>query len=209
MTNYDVRWEYYLSPSENLMASFFWKDLTKPIELVSLPGTAGLQTFQNADKATVFGFELELLKQLGFLHPLLNNFYAGANYTWSDSTVKLNEENLQAQTTNNRQLQGHSKHIFNFQIGYENPGWKTQATLLYNIASERIVAAGLLGAPDKYEQPFHQLDFVFNQAVNKWLSMRMTAQNLLDDDVLVLQGDEISRQFRRGRQFNVGVRINF
>ncbi|SFL97966.1 TonB-dependent receptor [Nitrosomonas communis] len=209
VTNYDVRWEYYLSPSENLMASFFWKDLTKPIELVSLAGTAGLQTFQNADKATVFGFELELLKQLGFLHPLLNNFYAGANYTWSDSTVKLNAENLQAQTTNNRPLQGHSKHIFNFQIGYENPGWKTQATLLYNIASERIVAAGLLGAPDKYEQPFHQLDFVFNQAVNKWLSMRMTAQNLLDDDVRVLQGDEISRQFRRGRQFNVGVRINF
>ncbi|SET29380.1 TonB-dependent receptor [Nitrosomonas marina] len=209
ITNFDVRWEYFLSTSELIMASFFWKDLTQPIELVTLPGTAGLQTYQNADKARVFGFEVELLKGLGFLHPLLENFFAGGNYTWSDSNVKLNEENLGAQTTNNRALQGHSSQIFNFQIGYENPAWKTQATLLYNIASKRIVSAGLLGAPDKFEQPFHQLDFVFNQTVNKWLSVRLNMQNLLDDDVLILQGGELTRQFRRGRQFNLGVRINF
>ncbi len=209
ITNFDVRWEYYLSPSENLMASFFWKDLMQPIELVTLPGTAGLQTYQNADKARIYGFEVELLKGLGFLHPWLENFYAGGNYTWSDSNVQLNAGNLGAQTTNNRQLQGHSAQIFNFQIGYENPGWGTQATLLYNIASKRIVSAGLLGAPDKYEQPFHQLDFVFSQSVNKWLSVRLNMQNLLDDDVLVLQGDELTRQFRRGRQFNLGIKIGF
>lgn len=209
ITNFDVRWEYYLSPGENLMASFFWKDLTQPIELVTLPGTAGLQTYQNADKATVYGIEVEMLKGLGFMHPILENFYAGGNYTWSDSNVKLNAENLGAQTTNNRQLQGHSEHIFNFQIGYENPGWGTQATLLYNVTSRRIVSAGLLGAPDKYAQPFHQLDFVYNQTINKWLSIRMNMRNLLDDDVLVLQGGELTRQFRIGRQFNLGVRISF
>lgn len=209
ITNFDVRWEYYLSPSENLMASFFWKDLTQPIELVTLPGTAGLQTYQNADKATVFGLEVELLKGLGFIHPRLDNFYAGGNYTWSDSNVKLNAENLAAQTTNNRALQGHSAQIVNFQVGYENPGWGTQATLLYNIASKRIVSAGLLGAPDKYEQPFHQLDFVFSQTINKWMTARLNMRNLLDDDVLILQGGELTRQFRRGRQFNLSVRINF
>ncbi|PTN12536.1 TonB-dependent receptor [Nitrosomonas aestuarii] len=209
ITNFDVRWEYFMSPSEVVMASFFWKDLTQPIELVTLPGTAGLQTYQNADKATVFGFEVELLKDLGFIHPVMQNFYAGGNYTWSDSNVKLNAQNLGAQTTNNRPLQGHSAQIFNFQIGYENPGWGTQATLLYNIASKRIVSAGLLGAPDKYEEPFHQLDFVYNQTVNKWLSVRLNMQNLLDDDVLILQGGELTRQFRRGRQFNLGVRISF
>ena len=209
ITNYDVRWEYYLSPNENLMASFFWKDLTQPIELVTLPGTAGLQTYQNADKARVYGFEVEMLKGLGFIHPLLENFYAGGNYTWSSSNVKLNAENLGAQTTNNRQLQGHSAQIFNFQIGYENPAWKSQMTLLYNVTSKHIVSAGLLGAPDKYQQPFHQLDFVYNQSVNKWLSVRLNMQNLLDDDVLILQGGELTRQFRRGRQFNLSVRMSF
>ncbi|MCB1986044.1 MAG: hypothetical protein KDF49_11500, partial [Nitrosomonas sp.] len=99
--------------------------------------------------------------------------------------------------------------IFNFQIGYENPAWKSQMTLLYNVTSKHIVSAGLLGAPDKYQQPFHQLDFVYNQSVNKWLSVRLNMQNLLDDDVLILQGGELTRQFRRGRQFNLGVRISF
>ncbi|MCB1950099.1 MAG: TonB-dependent receptor [Burkholderiales bacterium] len=209
ITNYDVRWEYYPSANESMMASFFWKDLTRPIELVTLPGTAGLQTYQNADSARVFGFEAEFLKGLGFIHPWLENFYAGGNYTWSSSRVKLNADNLGAQTTNNRQLQGHSAQIVNFQVGYENPGWGTQMTLLYNVTSRHIVSAGLLGAPDKYQQPFHQLDFVFNQTVNKWLSVRLNMQNLLDDDVLILQGGELTRQFRRGRQFNLGVRINF
>ncbi len=209
ITNFDVRWEYYLSANENLLTSFFWKDLMNPIELVALPGSAGLQTFQNADKATIFGFEFELLKSLSFINSHLENFFAGGNYTWSKSNVELNAKNLEAQTSASRQLQGHSAQILNFQLGYDNPIWGTQATLLYNIASERIVAAGVLGAPDKFEQPFSQLDFVLNQNINKWASLRISMQNLLDDDVTVMQGKEITRQFRRGRQFNMGVRISF
>lgn len=208
ITNFDLRWEYYLSPSENLSAGFFWKDLSSPIERVTLPGV-GLQTFQNADKAKLYGFELELLKNLDFVHPYLTNFFAGGNYTWSSSRVDLLPENLQAQSTASRQLQGHSAQIVNFQLGYDNPGWGTQATLLYNITSRRIVAAGVLGAPDKYEQPFNQLDFVLGQNINKWTSMRLTMNNLLNDKLSVTQGDEITREFRRGRQFNLSVRIAF
>ncbi len=209
ITNLDARWEYYLSPSENIFAGFFWKDLTNPIELVALPGTAGLNTFQNTDKANIYGFEIELLKKLDFVHPYLQNFYIGSNYTWSASNAQLSAKNLEAQTTNDRPLQGHSAQIFNFQIGYDNPAWKTQATLLYNVASKRIMAAGVLGAPDKYEQPFHQLDFVVSQNLYKGLSMQATMQNLLDDDVLITQGDEITRQFRRGRFFNFSVRLAY
>lgn len=209
ITNWDLRWEYYLSPTENIFAGFFWKDLTNPIELVAQPGSGALNTYQNVDTATVYGFEWEILKKLDSVHPLLENFYVGGNYTWSQSNVKLTAQNLIAQTTNNRPLQGHSEHIVNFQLGYDNPKWKTQATLLYNISSERIVAAGRQQIPDKYEQPFHQLDFVFSQNLYKGLSTQLSAQNLLDDDVRVMQGDEISRQFRRGRFFNLSVRLAY
>ena len=209
ITNWDARWEYYLSPTENILAGFFWKDLTNPIELVAVPGSAGLNTYQNTDKAKIYGFELELLKKLDFVHPVLQNFYIGGNYTWSASNVQLNAQNLMAQTTNDRPLQGHSAQIFNFQIGYDNPTWKTQATLLYNISSKRIMAAGVLGAPDKYEQPVHQLDFVLSQNLYKGLSMQASMQNLLDDDIRITQGDEITRQFRRGRFFNLSVRLAY
>jgi len=209
ITNWDARWEYYLSPTENIFASFFSKDLTNPIELVAVQGSAGLNTYQNADKANIYGFELELLKKLDFVHPLLQNFYVGGNYTWSASNIQLTAQNLTAQTTNDRPLQGHSAQIFNFQIGYDNPIWKTQATLLYNVSSKRILAAGVLGAPDKYEQPVHQLDFVFSQNLYKGLSMQASMQNLLDDDIRITQGDEITRQFRRGRFFNLSVRLAY
>ncbi len=209
ITNWDARWEYYLSPSENIFAGFFWKDLINPIELVTQVGSGVLNTYQNTDKANIYGFEFELLKKLDFVHPHLQNFYVGGNYTWSTSKVQLSEENLKSLTTTERSLQGHSAHIVNFQIGYDNPAWRTQATLLYNVASKRIVSAGLLGTPDKYEQPFHQLDFVVSQNLYKGLSLQATMQNLLDDDVLIMQGDEISRQFRRGRTFNFSVRLAY
>ncbi|WP_297324849.1 carboxypeptidase regulatory-like domain-containing protein [Nitrosomonas sp.] len=209
ITNWDLRWEYYLSPTENIFAGFFWKDLTSPIELVAQPGTGALNTYQNAEKANVYGFEWEVLKKLDFVHPLLQNFYVGGNYTWSLSNAQLSAQNLIAQTTNNRSLQGHSEHIVNFQIGYDNPKWKTQATLLYNVSSKRIMAAGVLTAPDKYEQPVHQLDFVFSQNLYRGLSMQASMQNLLDDDIRITQGDEITRQFRRGRFFNLSVRLAY
>ncbi|WP_244072394.1 TonB-dependent receptor [Nitrosomonas sp. PY1] len=209
ITNWDARWEYYLSPTENIFAGFFWKDLTNPIELIAVQGTAGLNTYQNIDKGKVYGVELELMKKLDIIHPALHHFYIGGNYTWSLSNAQLNAENLQAQTTNNRPLQGHSEHIVNLQLGYDNPVWKTQATLLYNVASERIMAAGIRGAPDKYERPFNQLDFVVSQNLYKGLSGQLSAHNLLDDDVVIMQGDEIARQFRRGRIFNLSVRLSF
>ena len=209
ITNWDARWEYYLSPSENIFAGFFLKDLTNPIELVTQVGSGVLNTYQNTDKAKLYGFEFEWLKKLDFVHPQLQNFYVGGNYTWSTSNVKLSQENLASLTTPERPLQGHSAHIVNFQIGYDNPTTKTQATLLYNVSSKRIVSAGLLGTPDKYEQPFHQFDFVASQHLYKKLSAQLTMQNLLDDDVLIMQGDEISRQFRRGRFFNLSVRLAY
>ncbi len=209
ITNYDLRWEYYLSPNENVLAGFFWKDLKLPVEVVNVPGNAGLLTFQNADDARVYGFEVEGLKNLEFIHTQLRNFTVGANYTWSDSLVNLNEKSLEVQTNASRPLQGHSRHIINFQLGYDNREWGTQATLLYNVASQRVESVGVLGAPDRFEQPFHMLDFVVGQNVNKWLSLRLNMRNLLDDDFLVKQGDEVVRQFRRGREFSLGIRINF
>jgi outer membrane receptor for ferrienterochelin and colicin len=121
----------------------------------------------------------------------------------------LNAENTQAQTSKNRPLQGHSPHIFNFQIGYDNAEWGTKATLLYNLVGERIVSVGILGAPDKYAQPYSQLDFIATQDINEWLSLRLKMKNLIDQNVVVKQGDQVTRLFTRGREFSIGVNLNF
>jgi len=209
ITSYDARWEYYFSPKENFSAGFFWKNLDKPIEKVFVPGPGGLLTFQNADAANVYGFELEMLKNLEFIHPSLEYFHIGGNYTWSASLVNLTPENLLAQTTASRPLQGHSSYVINAQIGYENPNWGTTATLLYNTSAKRIVEVGLLGSPDKYSQPFNQLDFIYRQKLTDMFSLNLQFKNLLDDKVRVTQGNKITRTYTKGRYYSVAVSIDF
>ncbi len=209
ISNYDARWEYYFSPKENFSAGFFWKDLQNPIEKVFTPGTGGLLSFQNSEAATVYGIELEVLKNLDFIHPALEYFYAGSNYTWSKSKVTLTPENLLAQTSSSRPLQGQSPHVFNAQLGYDNPDMGTQVTLLYNIAAARIIQAGVLGAPDFYQQPFNQLDFVYRQRFTDWMSINFRMKNLLDDTSIVKQGDKITRMYTKGRSYSLTLAVNF
>jgi outer membrane receptor protein involved in Fe transport len=207
--HYDARWEYYFSPKENLSLGFFWKDLTNPIEKVLLPGPAGLLQFQNAASAKVYGVEVDFRKELTFLHPKLEGFYLGGNYTWSQSEIELLPENLQTLTNPKRPLQGHSKHIVNVQLGYDNEDSGTQATLLYNTFSQRISQVGSLGAPDIYEEPFHQLDFVVQQALSEHLSLQVRAQNLIDSKVRFTQDNQLQRAFRRGRDFSLALNLRF
>nr|BAL53711.1 TonB-dependent receptor [uncultured Gammaproteobacteria bacterium] len=207
--NYDARWEYYFSAQENLSLGFFWKDLTNPIEKVLLPGPAGLLQLQNAAGAKVYGVELDFRKELEFLHPRLAGFYLAGNYTWSKSKITLLPENLQTLTNAERPLQGHSKHIVNVQLGYDNEDLGTQATLLYNTFSQRISQVGSLGQPDIYEEPFHQLDFVVQQKLDDHWSIQLRLQNLIDGKVRFTQGDEKVRAFRRGRDVSLAVSLRF
>lgn len=209
VTNFDIRWEYYFSGNENFSFGVFQKELANPIETILLPGPAGLLTLQNADTAEVYGFEVEALKNLDFISPELENFYIGGNYTWSESEIELKPENLQTQTTNFRPLQGHSKYIVNAQVGYDNPDNGITATLLYNTVGKRITEVGSLGAPDKYEQPVDQLDFVFRYKFKDHFTVSFNARNLLDDKIVVTQGDKVTRSFRRGSEFRLGLQMDF
>ncbi|MBN2701229.1 MAG: TonB-dependent receptor domain-containing protein [Methylohalobius sp. ZOD2] len=207
ITSYDARWEYYFSPEENLTFGLFYKELINPIEKTQLGGTANVLTFQNAGTAEVYGLELSFRKDLDFVHPWLKGFFFGGNYTLSKSKIELLPENLEALTNPKRALQGHSKHIVNVRLGYDNEDLGTQATLLYNFFSPRISQVGALGAPDIFRQPFHQLDFVVQQNLDEHWSTQLRFRNLLDSKVEFTQGGETTREYRKGREF--AVSINF
>ncbi|MDT8407453.1 MAG: TonB-dependent receptor [Methylococcales bacterium] len=209
ITSFDARWEYYFSPTEFFTVGWFKKELTNPIETVQLPGPAGLLTLQNAATATLDGTEVEINKHFDFIDQSLEDFYFSANYTFSLSEIELLPENLQTQTTNFRPLQGHSKHIINASMGYANPDNGITATLLYNRASKRITEVGVLGAPDKLERPFDQVDFVLRYQALDYLSINFNARNLLDPEQVVTQGNRTTRAFKRGRDFRLGFKLSF
>ncbi|WP_022949038.1 TonB-dependent receptor domain-containing protein [Methylohalobius crimeensis] len=209
ITSYDARWEYYFSPEENVSFGLFYKELIQPIEKTQLGGTANVLTFQNAGTGEIYGLEIAFRKNLDFIHPWLNGFFFGGNYTLSESEIKLLPENLEALTNPKRPLQGHSKHIVNARLGYDNEDLGTQATLLYNFFSPRISQVGALGAPDIYRQPFHQLDFIVQQNLDEHWSAQLRFRNLLDSKVKFSQGSETTREYRKGREFALAINFAF
>lgn len=113
------------------------------------------------------------------------------------------------QTNNTRPLQGQSPYVVNLQIGYQNEAKGIDASLLFNEFGERISEAGTSGRPDVYEQPFSQIDFVYSHQLSQHWKVSFKAQNLLDDDVLFLQGDETSRLYKKGRDYSLGISYQF
>lgn len=217
LKNYDMRWEYYFADGEALSIAGFLKEFDNPIEIVRVPGTGDLREPRNAKEATNYGVELEYVRSLGALRRWRafesgwlsglpwEDVYLALNYTWIDSQIELGEDVLGNQTTDNRPLQGQSRYVSNVQLGWRKPDGRAEATLLYNVFGERIAGVGTRGLPDIYEQPLHQLDFVWRQQLGEHWSWSLRLRNLLDEPVEYTQGGLPYRIYDKGRDVTVSL----
>jgi hypothetical protein len=227
LKNYDLRWEYYFSPSESFSIAGFYKEFANPIEKTfSSGGSAKIITLQNALAAELTGVEVDYSRSLGwiedfewldwladfewgFIGPFnWEHYILGFNYAWIESSVEI-DTSLTTQTNPDRPLQGQSPWVVNFQFGYYNPDSSTEWTLLYNEFGERITQAGVLGQPDIYEQPFPQLDFVYKRRFVEDWRFALKLKNLLDPDVEYTQGQETTRIFKLGREVSLELEWAF
>ncbi|NBB93470.1 MAG: TonB-dependent receptor [Gammaproteobacteria bacterium] len=205
----DLRWEYYPEPSELISVGLFYKSIVNPIEVTVEAGVEQRLTFANADEAENYGVELEWRKSLGFfgdflgIGPVWDRLYVAGNYSLIESEISI--EDLGILTNASRPLQGQSPYVANLQIGYDDEARDFSATLLFNMVGERIVEVGVLGAPDKKEQPTPDLDLVFQWRMFDLLDFKAEFGNLLDSEFEVLQGEEITQRYKRGREFSLGV----
>ena len=219
--NLDLRWEYYYTDAESFTVSLFSKTFDKPIERVLVPGTGELLTYINVDSAKLAGVEFDIYKTLGLLNDRRwanpswlpdfqwENWYVSANYAYIDSTIELGSA-ASIQTTRERPLQGQSPYVVNLQLGYINPDSGREASLVYNRFGRRISNVGVNGAPDIYEEPFNQLDFVYKQSLpwSGW-TFKARAKNLLDPRVEFTQGNGITREYSKGRELNLSLEWKF
>jgi hypothetical protein len=227
LKNYDLRWEYYFSPSESFSVAGFHKEFTNPIEKTfSSGGSARIINLQNALAGELSGVEMDYAQSLGWIGDVawlgwLADFEWGLigpfdwahytfafNYAWIESSVEI-DTNLTTQTNPDRPLQGQSPWVVNVQFGYYNPDSPTEWNLLYNEFGARISQAGVLGAPDIYEQPFPQLDFVYKRRfADDWRAV-LKLKNLLDPLVEFKQGQETTREFKLGREVSLELQWAF
>ena len=90
-----------------------------------------------------------------------------------------------APTNQVRPLSGASEYVANVMLGYDARNLKHTASLVYNVFGERLYVAGRNGAPDGYEQPFNSLDFVYTWYPTDSFTVKLKAQNLLDETVTI------------------------
>jgi hypothetical protein len=177
LVNLDARFEWYFGEREYFTFGLFHKDIDKPVEsVINEAGSVLQQTFLNAPRAVLFGVEVDFKKYFAPAGFGGNRLFFGANYTWSDSEVQVEEGDVVYPLSgrgrprpamdlvrDGSRLQGQSEHLANLQIGIDNEAAMLQATLLVNHASERISARGRPGEPDFIQEPGTMVDFVLSK----------------------------------------------
>ncbi len=215
--NYDVRWEYYFSPTETATIALFGKEFVNPIERVQTPATGDVVSYFNVPAATLYGIEFDVYKSLDFVANWdwlgrigldwlpWQDLYIGANYAKIESKVKLTRATAGIATTLERPLQGQSPYVVNLQLGWYPEDGDDELSLLFNVSGRRISEVGANRVPDVYEEPADQLDLVWARKFADEWKLKLRLRNLLDPLVQFTIGDQILREFKRGREASLSI----
>ncbi|MDF1577221.1 MAG: carboxypeptidase-like regulatory domain-containing protein [Desulfobulbales bacterium] len=206
--SFDLKYGHYFSDIENIRFGLFYKYLDKPIEDVLVPSSSlPIYSFYNADKATMYGLEIDGRKGLSFISAWLKEYYLAGNLSFIESEVTLREEQESVYSTNNRELQGLSPIVVNITLGYDYKG--RSITLSYNKMGERIRKVGMIddgdSYPDHYEDPAAVLDFVWIEKFRNGLSLKGKIGNILQEETVWTQGDNVTKSVNEPLTFSLGL----
>ena len=187
----------------------------------NLIGVTINKTVNNTSPANLYGFEIEWQTRFWYLNNFLNKFILTINYTQTFSDVSydrtvLKQEFLQVPpyvtlveevSPYNERLLFQPKNIFNFTLGFEDKGWSSRLSFLFqnNIFSTPNFFETLRGATDKY----YRLDFNLRKNL-PWDGFELLANvnNInaaAEKDKLISNNALIKQQFY-GVTYDLGIR---
>ena len=214
--NLDIKWDWYLSPSELLSVTGFYKYIKNPISRIEIASAGGFLSYENiSDHATAAGVEMELKKHL-FSNALendgLSRLTLGVNgaYTYTCAKVPL------ATDPSGSQLEGAAPWLLNADLTYLYRKGSNSFTgaLVFNYFSDRIYTIGTEGYQDIIENGIPTLDFVASAQLGKHFSLNLKARNLLNAaHQLTREGnatgeDVILSKYKKGVDLSIGVSYN-
>lgn len=209
----DLRFDWFVGPGELLSAGVFYKDMKDPIEQVFVAAASSAYSFQNADKATLYGFELDGQLSLGRVTERLRDFSLQGNYAWIDSEVSVSRGGIFQPTNLERPLEGQAPYVLNLGLDYTHPGGVLEAGLFFNRFGKRLTAAGGSGLPDIYEEPRNALDATLSFPLPSGARVKLKGTNLLDSDYAFQQSDNgitrVQRSYSLGQTFSVSLSWEF
>jgi TonB-dependent receptor len=221
VTNFDVRYEWYMNRGELFSFGAFYKDFTNPIEIVVYkPETPTNFTPRNATSANVYGLEMELKKSLEPLSKSLENYFVATNVSYIISEVTMTPQEILGKTNElrdgqslgtTREMQGQAPYIINGSLNYDGKENGINANVSYNVQGPKLAIVGIGRVADVYTEPFHSLNtkISFTLGEKKNMKASIAATNILADDNLQVYRsynaqDQIFTQLLPQRTFKLG-----
>lgn len=212
--NIDFRWDNYLSPSELLSGTVFYKRIENPIGRVDKGNSAGLLTYENiSDVADVMGVEFEIRKNILAAEDVenqkSNKLSLGTNASYILTATKLNLTNTQERTS---ELEGASPILINADLThqYSNKGNEWTTSVVFNYFSDRIHTIGTIGYEDIMEEGTATLNLISSYKFSNKMGVSLKVSNLLDSPIELTRKISSSNEkitlnkFNRGINFSLG-----
>ena len=223
INNFDLRYEKYGENGDFYTISGFYKSFKDPIELSFIRSATGQFTPLNLGDAIVYGTEIEIRKNLGFI-PGLEKFRINTNLSLINSEQEFSndekanrEDNLRSGEVldDTRPLQGQSPYLVNFGIDYTNDnGWN--AGLFYNVQGKTLQIVGSGDIPDVYTLPFNNLLFNASKTFgkNKNATISLKFENLLNSNIESVYEsykakDQIYSKWNPGQKISISYNVKF
>jgi TonB-dependent receptor len=212
--SWDLRWEWFFTPTELVSLSGFYKKIDAPIEQsVFISGSAAFDTFQQNENAKLYGFEFEGRKNLDFISTWLTglSFQTNVSYVQSEVTALVRPADPVKGTAavfRKRDLQGQAPFVVNASLEYTHPIWGT-TRLLYNTVGDTIERVQDVNSlPDFIKNRRDQLDFVYVKKAEVRgvpLTFKLAVENLLNDKYLTTVGGVLQEDYRNGVTASFGI----
>ena len=136
-------------------------------------------------------------------------FFTSGNVTLSESEAEIDPSLAGNLTNPTKPMTGHSEYVVNLQLNYDAANGEHSASIVYNVFGERILAAGVAGRDDAYEQPFHSIEAVYTYYPNFNSTIKFKVKNLLGEDQQVTQSDVVVRDRDVGTSFSLSYAYEF
>jgi outer membrane receptor protein involved in Fe transport len=218
--NVDLKWDWYPGSSEIISLGVFYKHITNPIGRVDVGGSAGKLGYNNIARcADVAGAELEVRKNIfnvsstgGLFRG--NRLSVGLNASYIYSNLEFTVTNTDPRKT---KLEGASPFLLNGDVSY-NHTWGARVFNISMVAgwfSPQIHTLGARGYKDIVQEGGGTLSLVSSLKLNNYLTLKFKAGNLLDPtcrltrDFRTMPGKLVLEEYRKGRDFSLGVTFDF
>ena len=185
--NIDLRWEWFPSSTEQILAGVFYKYLKNPIEQVFVTsdgkigaGTDAYYMPANLGNAKNMGFEIDVIKYIRHFGVKANYTYTHSEITTSKRQYKEGSAEFKTGVKQTRPLVNQAPHTANLSLLYKDTAHGWNAQLAASFTGTKLALVSPFKDADQWDKAMFGLDLSAEKKFANGISLFFKANNLLD-----------------------------